>query len=559
MMPTADASTVTCRPAAWEARVRERLAQAAPQRMIERVWRRDASLWTDDPAAQELIRQRLGWLSILPVMAAHLSELRAMAQEASAAGFTHAVLLGMGGSSLFADVCRGLFPPAARSLELSVLDSTDPTMIRAVAARAPLDRTLFVVSSKSGSTIEVASLFDYFYAQVRAVRGDAAGEQFVVVTDAGTPLERQAAERRVRRTFVHGPGAGLEIGGRFSALTYFGLVPAALLGADLSTLLQRAAAMEQACGPSSPWLENPAAVLGLALAEAAAEGRNKLTLLSAPALEHFFPWIEQLVAESAGKAGQGLLPLTGEVSGQAYGADRVFLILRCPGAEDPAVDRRAQALAEAGHPVIRLEWRDRYDVAGEAVRWCVATVLLGAALRINPFDEPNVQESKDRTKALLDRYLTAGGWPVESSVDRQGERAGAVRELLAQVGPREYIALLSYLPRTAEMDAAVEAFRQRLAGLTRAATSLGYGPRYLHSIGQLHKGGPPQAAFIFLTSDDPIDVPIPGRGYSFSVLKRAQALGDVQALQERGRRVLRLHLGASPLETLRELAARLAP
>ena len=557
--------SVSFLPAAWAERVRARLEREAPQRMIERLWRQDASLWTTEPLAQELIRQRLGWLSIVPVMEAKAPEVHAAAATLRRDGFTHAVLLGMGGSSLFAEVCRSLFGVVEGGLDLAVLDSTDPTLIQAVASRAPLERTLFIVSSKSGSTIEVASLFDYFYDQVRAVKGAKAGEQFVVITDEGAPLLERARERRARRVWVHGPGTGQDVGGRFSATTYFGMVPAALLGLDPSALLGRAAAMLAACSPSVGWRDNSAAQLGMALADAAAHGRNKVTLLSPPVLASFHTWLEQLVAESTGKSGQGLIPILGEPQREpaAYPSDRMFVALECRGTPDPDLARRVEALAAAGHPVIRLAWEERADAFGEAIRWFIATALLGAALRVNPFDEPNVQESKDRTKALLERYLQAGDWPVDPPIavgprqDLHGARADAVQGLLAQCAAGDYVAILSYLPRTPQLDAAVEAFRDRVSTLTQAATLLGYGPRYLHSIGQLHKGGPEQASFVFLTADDPVDVPIPGRSYGFSVLKRAQALGDAQALRERGRRLLRLHVGAEPLGALRALERRL--
>ena len=566
-------SPATIGPEEFAARVRANLRKQAADRLIERLWNKDASLWTSHPDEQRHILNRLGWLSIASVMEAHVREIEAAAADIRQAGFTHAILLGMGGSSLFSEVCRFTFGVASGWLDLAVLDSTDPSAIAAAQRRAPIERTLIIVSSKSGATTETSALCGYFYEQALATSGSQAGRQFVAITDAGTPLQRLAEQRRFRYLFVHGPSTGQDVGGRFSALTYFGLVPVALLGVQVGQLLTRAQQMLMSCRPTAPVLSNPAAELAGCLSEAAAIGRDKMTLLTAPELASFGGWMEQLVAESTGKSGKGLVPVDREPlwEPEAYEPDRIFIELQLKSEPDLRLERAVDALAAAGHPVVRLRWQDRYDLGGEVVRWSAATALTASLMRINAFDEPNVQESKDRTKALLDHYSRSYALPQEPPLvtDKQiavyGDLpqvagrsvADALRGLLAQAKPNDYLALSSFLPRLPSLDAAVQTLRNRLAKRVRIATTIGYGPRYLHSTGQLHKGGPETGLFLFLTADDPADLPVPGEPYTFSVLKQAQGLGDFQALKERHRRVLRLHLGASPLDALRALESAL--
>ena len=557
------------------------MERVSSQAFVQRLWTKDASLWTSDPATQQQIRQRLGWLSIVSTMETHIEQIQAVAREIRQDGFTHALLLGMGGSSLFSEVCRAIFDVAPGWLDLAVLDSTDPVAITTAKQRARLERTLIIVSSKSGTTIETSSLGDYFYEQLRARSGEQAGRQFLAITDTGTPLETQARQRHFRHVFAHGPTSGQDVGGRFSALTFFGLVPAALMGIDLRALLGRAQAMLAACNPTAPLANNPAAQLAVALSEAAAQGREKVTLVCAPQLKSFGVWVEQLLAESTGKDGKGLIPIDGEPlrDPAAYRPDRLFVELQLKPGVDATLERKMTALAEAGHPVVRICWEDRDDLGGEAIRWFVATTLAASVMRINPFDEPNVQESKDRTKALLDRYAREGALPQEEPLMTEGDvvvyspallgrsakaphsqKGGvgeALREFIQQTRSGDYLAILSFLPRTRSLDAAVEALRARLAEVRGVATMLGHGPRYLHSTGQLHKGGPDRATFLFLTAEDPVDLAVPGKPYTFSVLKAAQALGDFQALKERRRRVLRLHLGRSPEQAMPRLLSLL--
>lgn len=549
-------ASLTLSPEPFAACVQQAASRREVQQMVARLWQRDAALWSQDPAVQRQIRSRLGWLSIVGVMTSRAEEILAAAREIRQHGFTHALLLGMGGSSLFAEVCRRTFGVAPGWLDLTVLDTTDPTAIAAARQRVPLERTIFIVSSKSGTTTESRTLCDYFYDQVRARRGTEAGQQFIAITDAGTPLEAEAKARSFRHVFVHGPTTGQDVGGRFSALTCFGLVPAALLGIDIRRLLGRAQEMLDGCQPSVPSAQNPAVQLALTWTEAYSQGRDKLTLLSAPPLAPFGTWAEQLVAESTGKSGTGLIPIDAEALQEpsAYPHDRAFLELQLGTEPDARVAKHAEALARAGHPVIRLQWRDRDDLGGEAVRWFLATALAATMMRINPFDEPNVQEAKDRTNALLDRFATDGKLPDGTPLLGTGPAAAeTLRAFLRKAGAGDYVAVLSFLPRTDANDRAVEVLRRRIADASRVVTTVGHGPRYLHSSGQLHKGGPDRVVAVVLTADDPQDVPIPGRPYGFSVLKRAQALGDIEALTERRRRLLHLHLGASPASALQKL------
>ena len=559
---------VTVLPDAFAARVRDALRNLAAQQLIQRLWKKDATLWSDSACDWPKITNRLGWLSITSVMEAQIPMIQAAAQAIRQDGLTHALLLGMGGSGLFPEVCRATFGVAPGGLDLVLLDSTDPTLIKQTQQQLPLAKTLIILSSKSGTTTETNALGDYFFEQLRGLGGEP-GRQCVAITDVGTPLEALAMSRQFRQVFLHGPQTGQDVGGRFSALTYFGLVPAALLGVDLQQLLSRAQAMLAACGPHADVSANPAAQLAVALTEGLGLGRDKLTLLCPPRLARLGVWVEQLVAESTGKQDKGLIPVDAEPlrNPASYSADRVFVELQLEGAIDQRVAGHVEVLVEHGHPVIRLRWRDEYDLGGEVARWFMATALAASLMRLNPFDEPNVQESKDRTKALLERYTQDKRLPhdepllIDEGIAVFGDRSvanvrgleEALRSFLRQARAGDYLALLSFLPRTPDLDALVEALRARLADVVPVATTLGFGPRYLHSTGQLHKGGPDRGLFLFLTADDPVDLPVPDRPYTFSILKHAQALGDLQALQERQRRILRLDLGHPPQPAMSRL------
>lgn len=552
-------------------RVTQTVSRLRQERVVPRLWARDPSLWSADASVQASISKRLGWLTIAEAMSRWTGSLQSIAQEIRGAGLTHALLLGMGGSGLFSEVCRHTFgvPPAGGGLDLAVLDTTDPTAIRTHQRRCPPPQLLVIVSSKSGSTIEVTMLAKHFCGLVQSAAGGV-GAHCVAITDAGTALEEQAKAMRFRRILTHGPGSGAEVGGRFSALTFFGLLPAVLIGANPDRLLERAEAMRARCGPQAAIEDNPAVTLGAALGTLVQEGRDKLTLVCAPALASVGTWVEQTVAESLGKQGRGMAPIHGEPLRDpgAYGQDRVFVELQLASDVDQAVDRHVQALVDEGQPVIRIHWTDRYDLGGEVMKWSLATAIAGHVMGINPFDEPNVQESKDRTKALLADYIRDGRFPPEEPMLADGDvtcfgRPGGgpavggtppgvggpartlgegLRAFLQQQRPGDYAAVLSFLPRTETLDRAVHDLRRTLAARLGAATMVGFGPRYLHSTGQLFKGGPDAGIFLLLTADEPEDLPIPGEPYTFGVLKQAQALGDFHAMQERGRRILRVHL-----------------
>ena len=582
------------------------MERLASQDAIRRLWDRDASLWSADRATHTVIRNRLGWLTISHVMARHADALRQFTQEVRESGFTHAFLLGMGGSGLFAEVCSHTFGVAPNHPGFTVLDTTDPTAIRTHQGRHPLQQLLVVMSSKSGKTSETTALSKYFYEAFASVNpaigprpsavgrmdisGPAGGRDVapivgvggappplggvglhshpgshcLAITDAGTPLETQATRWQARRVFVHGPGTGADVGGRFSALTYFGLVPAALMGVDVALLLRRASEMLARCGLEGSIRDNPAASLGAVLGALARDGRDKLTLVCAPELASAGTWIEQLIAESLGKQGRGIIPISGEPLREpsAYADDRVFVELQLADHADETIDRKLRELEQAGHPVVRIRWDDRYDLGGEIAKWCVATAMAGTLMEVNPFDEPNVQESKDRTKVLLEAHARQGRFletepllfedadvAVSGTVvsGRLRSLAQSVSDLFRQLRPREYVALLSFLPRTPALDRALTVLRERIARqLSGHATMLGFGPRYLHSTGQLYKGGPDVGVFLLFTTQEREDLPIPGEPYTFGVLKHAQALGDVEAMQQRGWRMLRIHIRGNP-------------
>ncbi len=547
------------------------VSQLQAQNAIARLWKKDPTVFTDDASAYPSILNRLGWLDVPGRMLSRTAEITSFAKEIRKAGFTHAVLLGMGGSSLFAEVLCQIFGKSADGLELHVLDSTDPSAVLAAAARLPAPTTLAIVSSKSGTTSEVSALSKFFWDWFQKADGKPA-EHCVAITDAGTPLEKQAKEQSFRRSFVLDKTLGSDVGGRFSALTYFGLVPAALMGIDIDRLLRAGIGMYKKCGPDAPAAENPALALGVFLASLSQAGRDKLTFLCKPPMTAFGIWAEQLIAESTGKLGNGVLPVVGEPlwKPSGYGNDRVFVELQWADKPDAAISRHADALSKAGHPVARIQWSEAYDLGEEAAKWCVTTAVAGIALRVNPFDEPNVWETKDQTKVILSDYAKNRSLPQETAtVAEKGvalyipsmtsftTMTDSLRSFVQGVKDGDFTAILSFLPQVPETDALLEKLRKLLGRNGRIPTVVEIGPRYLHSTGQLYKGGPDRGAFMVLTADDPVDAPIPGEAFSFSVLKRAQALGDYEALRKKGRRLLRIHL-AKPFEaSAKHLANRL--
>jgi transaldolase/glucose-6-phosphate isomerase len=532
--------------------VEKRLKRLEKQSFVERLWRKDASLWKRDPEEQKVVRNGLGWLHVAEKMTGCLAEIQAFSHEVRDAGFQRIVHMGMGGSSLTPLVFERTFGSQEGGLPLTVLDTTDPATIHELETTSHLTGTLFIVASKSGTTTEPLAFGEYFFERLRERRGDRAGQNFVAITDPDTPLVRLAKARGFLRTFLNFQ----DIGGRYSALSYFGMVPAALMGLDVAELLERALCMTHACAPSVPARDNPGVVLGTALAEMARLGRNKITFLLPPSIGALGLWLEQLLAESTGKEGKGLVPVAGEPVGDpsVYGEDRVFVHVRLAEEEESALDRNVQALRDAGHPVIAIRLNDRLDLAQEFFRWEMATATAGSILGINAFNQPNVQESKDNAKKLLDEFGRKGKLPLERptlSVDglevhaqQKGNTLHALlSSFLRKARTGDYIALLAYLTETEEHQKTLQAIREELRNALRLSTTLGYGPRYLHSTGQLHKGGPNRGMFLEMTGGGAENLPIPGKGYGFETLKGAQDIGDFKALRKHRRRVLRIDLG----------------
>jgi len=506
---------------------------------VRRLWSRDASLWTGADEARWL-----GWLGVVGEQLARASALRDLAEESRAAGFTHALVLGMGGSSLCPEVLRMTFGRIAGHPELFVLDSTDPAQIRAIERRIDVANTLFIVSSKSGTTLEPNIFMQYFLDRARRLVGaERAGSRFIAITDPGSKMEQVAAAERFRRVLFGLPS----IGGRYSALSDFGMAPAAIMGLDVARFLGRAVAMTERCGASAPPAENPGVLLGIILGVLARHGRDKVTLTASPSIVGLGVWLEQLLAESTGKMGRGLVPVDREPLGPpaVYGDDRQFVYVRLAPAPDQAQDDAVTALERAGQPVVRIGVADPNELGAEFFRWEIATAVAGAILGVNPFDQPDVEASKVATRALTDHYEATGALPAESPL-RVSDPAFAAKlgAHLRTVKSGDYVAFLAYVSMNEAHEAELQAARITVRDRLRVATCVGFGPRYLHSTGQAYKGGPNSGVFVHITCDDADDLPVPGRGYSFGVVKSAQALGDLQVLRERGRRALRVHLGS---------------
>lgn len=531
-----------------------------------RIWDKDPTVWRPDIQAVPYVAEltdRLGWLTIADEMQVNLTSLADFAGSIREAGFTHVVLLGMGGSSMAPEVFMRVFGVRTGRPPLIVLDTTHPDAIRQVTDSLDLTRTLFIVSSKSGGTIETLSLLQFFYEAIGRLKPNP-GENFIVITDPSSKLEALAMEMNFRLVFSSPP----EVGGRYSALTYFGLVPAALIGVDLKKLIGHALAMMAACGPDVPASRNPALVLGAALGELARSGRDKVTFLISPSLAAFGVWVEQLIAESTGKNGTGILPVVDEAPAPAerYGKDRVFVMLQLAGDQDTVPEDLVRQLEAAGHPLVRISLKDKESIAQELFRWELATAAAGAALGINPFDQPNVEAAKVKAKEFMAVYQKTGELPqpvpdfVDGPIAVYGSSAGGapnLRNILAgffkALQPKDYLALMAYLPPSAALDQQLHRLRMQLRDRYGVATSVGYGPRFLHSTGQLHKGDGNNGVFLQITHDLQNDLLIPGQPYSFGVLITAQALGDRQALVDAGRRVLRIHFQGDLTEGLTRL------
>jgi len=526
---------------------------------VRRLWQHDASLWTGTDESDWL-----GWLSITEEQLAQIDSLRKIAAEVKSGGFTDVLLLGMGGSSLCPEVLALTFGKNAGFPALHVLDSTDPAQIKTIEKKINLAKTLFIVSSKSGSTLEPNIFKQYFYERAKQIIGaDQAGRHFVAITDPGSKMEQVAKSDGFRHVFYGKPS----IGGRYSALSNFGMVPAAVMGVDVEKFLNRTKEMVQACASSVAVEENPGVLLGILLGTAARNGRDKLTFITSPGISDLGAWLEQLLAESTGKQGKGIIPVDREQLGgpELYGDDRVFAYLRLESAPDAAQDAKVTALEKAGQPVIRIAVKEAYNLGQEFFRWEVATAVAGSILGINAFNQPDVEASKVATRALTSEYEKSGALPPETPLLEDGgirlfsdaknaselaKLAGSDKSLktylkahLGRVQTGDYFALLAYLEMNREHEDQLQTLRQAVRDRKHVATCLGFGPRFLHSTGQAYKGGPNSGVFLQITCDDPSDLPVPGQKYSFGAVKAAQARGDFQVLAERGRRALRVHLG----------------
>jgi transaldolase/glucose-6-phosphate isomerase len=525
------------------------LADSDREGLTGRIWKKDAGLWKNDREHQEIIRNSLGWLNVISTMQEQAGSLRAFVGDLRQARFRNAVLCGMGGSSLCVEVLAETFAPAPDHPRLHVLDTTDPLTILSLEAALDVSRTLFIISSKSGRTVETLSHYAYFREKIKKVKGDRFGENFTAITDPGSPLDELARRGHFREIFRNPP----DIGGRYSVLSYFGLVPGAVMGIDLEELLDRAEAMAHACASCVRSEENPGAWLGATLGSLARRGRDKVTLITSPGIEAFGPWAEQLLAESTGKEGTGLIPVDGEPLGDpgSYGDDRVFVYLRLDNAANEEIDRRFEALKKAGQPVIRLGLKDAYDIGAEFFRWEFAVAAAGSILGIDPFDQPNVQESKDNTERVLGGSdgretpaFDGDKFSVLSTVDVGSSRniETILGAFFGIVRPGDYLSVMAYLPQTGENQEALQDIRLAARDELKIATTLGYGPRFLHSTGQLHKGGPNSFIGLQITAEDDQDAPIPRESYTFGELKRAQARGDWRSLGHHERRALGVRL-----------------
>ena len=507
------------------------LTLLARSNVMARIWDRDHTVWRDDPTE---ITDRLGWLTISRDMTEHVSDLRSFAEEVRADGIRDVVLLGMGGSSLGPEVLRQCIGSTEGFPALTVLDSTVPARVGTVTRSIDPARTLFIVSSKSGGTIEPNSFYKHFRTIVETAVGTSrAGKHFIAITDPGTSLVALGAANGFRRVFENPP----DLGGRYSVGSFFGLVPAALCGMDCGKLLDRISQMAARCEAGAGVRNNPGGWLGAAIGALTQQGRDKLTLVASPEVASFGLWVEQLIAESTGKEGKGIVPVVNEplLETDAYGDDRLFVHVRLSGSDNAVADVALERIRDAGHPVITLEMDDVYDVGAEFFRWEMATAVAGHLLDIQPFDQPNVQQAKDVTNRVLETYMNEGALPDAEE--------GSITGLLGQAAEGDYLSIMAYVEETDGVTSAVNMLRQYAMRKHHIATTLGYGPRFLHSTGQLHKGGPNSGLFLQMAADVRSDIPIPGERFGFGTLAAAQAIGDYEALKETGRRVVRIDLG----------------
>jgi transaldolase / glucose-6-phosphate isomerase len=527
---------------------------------MKRLWQRDATLWTGDDEAKWL-----GWLDIVDEQIAQHDQLQKLAKEVHAREFQHVLLLGMGGSSLCPEVLRMTFGRIPQHPTLHVLDSTDPAQIKAIEHQIDIPKTLFIVASKSGTTLEPNIFKQYFFERTRQAVGiTKAGSHFIAITDPGSKMQQVAESDRFLHVFFGRPS----IGGRYSALSNFGMVPAAVMGLDTGKFLDHAAEMVRACAADLAVEENSGALLGIILGTAAKTGRDKVTIITSPGISDLGAWLEQLLAESTGKIGSGIIPVDRErlAAPEVYGNDRVFAYVRLESGADADQDAKVAAIEKAGHPVVRIAISDIYELGAEFFRWEIATAVAGSIIGINAFNQPDVEASKVVTRDLTSEYEKNGSLPAEEPIledsgvklftdDRNaaelakasGEKslAGYLKAHLARITAGDYFAVLGYIQMNDEHEKALQTIRHAVRDNKRVATCLGFGPRFLHSTGQAYKGGPNSGVFLQVTCDDSVELPVPGQKYTFGVVKAAQARGDFQVLAQRGRRALRVHLGSN--------------
>ena len=533
---------------------------------VARLWQKDASLWSNTDE-----NHWLGWLTIADEQFANLASFKQLAADVKKARFKHLLLLGMGGSSLCPEVLRMTFGKIAGFPELHVLDSTDPVQIKALEKKLDLKKTLCIVSSKSGSTLEPNIFKQYFFARVKKAVGEKlVGSRFIAVTDPGSKMQQVAESDHFWKIFAGVPS----IGGRYSALSNFGMVPAAAMGMDLAKFLKSTLEMTKACGAGTAPDKNPGVLLGTILGVAANHGRDKITIITSPGIFDLGAWLEQLIAESTGKIGKGIIPVDREKLAKPaiYGNDRVFAYLTLAGKTNKAQDAAVSALEKAGQPVIRITLSNTYTLGQEFFRWEIATAVAGSIIGIDAFNQPDVEASKIETRKLTSEYETNGSLPPESPFFTSREAklfadpkntaalsggkslAEVLKAHLSRIGAGDYFAVLGYIPMNAENEAALQSIRISVRDSKKVATCLGFGPRFLHSTGQAYKGGPNSGVFLQITCDDASDLPVPGQKYTFGIVKAAQARGDFAVLAERGRRALRVHLGKNLKSGLRALA-----
>ena len=551
----------TSLPESLAATVKTTIADWQSGGKMKRLWDRDASLWTGDDESKWL-----GWLDIVEEQTAHQDEHDKLAKEVRQRGFEHILLLGMGGSSLCPEVLRMTFGRIPQFPNLHVLDSTDPAQVKAFEHQIDIAKTLFIVSSKSGSTLEPNIFKQYFFERTKQTVGATkAGSHFIAITDPGSKMQQVAEGDHFLHVFFGRPS----IGGRYSALSNFGMVPGAAIGMDTRKFLSRAAEMVRACGPGTSVEENPGAALGIILGTAANAGRDKVTIITSPGISDLGAWLEQLLAESTGKIGKGIIPVDREAltSPDIYGNDRVFAYVRLGNGVDADQEAKVAAIEKAGHPVVRITIADTYELGAEFFRWEIATAVAGAIIGINAFNQPDVEASKIATRNLTSEYEKTGSLPAEKPIledsgvklftdDKNaadlakaagGDKSlvGYLKAHLSRIKARDYFAVLGYIQMNAEHEQSLQKIRHAVRDKKHVATCLGFGPRFLHSTGQAYKGGPNSGVFLQITCDDAVELPVPGQKYTFGIVKAAQARGDFQVLAERGRRALRVHLGSN--------------